>query len=165
MPITIRQGVEADLPRVLELVRELAAYEKCSAEVTNTLEGMRADGFGPRAVFGFFVADDGPRIIGMALYYTKYSTWKGRCLFMEDLIVTESHRGRGVGQRLLSRVARLARDTGDQRLEWQVLNWNEPAIAFYKKLGAAFDNRWVNVNLTPEQLERYERTNPRQENA
>lgn len=154
--MNIRRGREADLPQVLALIQELAEYEKAPQEVTNTLEDMQRDGFGPEAIFKFFVAEDvAGKIIGIALYYTAYSTWKGRMLFLEDLVVTEAARGTGLGKRLFEAVVAEARHTGAHRMKWQVLEWNEPAIGFYKKLGANLDPEWHNGNLTHEQLQAY----------
>jgi GNAT superfamily N-acetyltransferase len=129
----LRRGREDDLPRVLALIQELAAYERAPEAVTNTLEMMRQDGFGPAPIFGFFVLEDGPNLLGLALYYTAYSTWKGRMLYLEDLVVTEAARRGGYGRLLFDAVVAEARRTGAQRLKWQVLDWNEPAISFYKK--------------------------------
>jgi GNAT superfamily N-acetyltransferase len=139
----IRRGVETDLPQVLALIRELAEYERAPQEVTNTLADMQRDGFGPDASFKFFVAEDaGGTILGIALYYTAYSTWKGRMLYLEDLVVTEAARGTGIGKLLFDAVVHEARSTGANRLKWQVLEWNEPAIGFYKKVGANLDPEW-----------------------
>jgi GNAT superfamily N-acetyltransferase len=153
---TLRRGREADLPRVLALIQELAAYERAPHEVTNTLEMMRQDGFGPAPIFGFFVLESGADLLGLALYYTAYSTWKGRMLYLEDLVVTEAARRGGYGRVLFDAVVAEARRTGAQRLKWQVLDWNEPAIGFYKKLGAQLDAEWLNGNLSAEQLAAYE---------
>ena len=152
----LRRGREADLPRVLALIRELAVYERAPEAVTNTLEMMRHDGFGPAPIFGFFVLESGDELLGLALYYTAYSTWKGRMLYLEDLVVTEAARRGGYGRVLFDAVVAEARRTGAQRLKWQVLDWNEPAINFYKKLGANLDPEWLNGNLTAEQLAAYE---------
>jgi GNAT superfamily N-acetyltransferase len=149
---TIRRGQEADLPRVLALIQELADYERAPHEVTNTLEMMRHDGFGPEPIFGFFVLESGAELLGLALFYTAYSTWKGRMLYLEDLVITEAARRGGYGRQLFGAVVAEARRTGAQRLKWQVLDWNEPAIEFYKKLGAQLDGEWLNGNLTAEQL-------------
>ena len=128
-------------------------YERAPEAVTNTLEAMRRDGFGPAPVFGFFVLENtAGTIIGLALYYTAYSTWKGRMLYLEDLVVTEAARRGGFGRLLFETVVAEARETGAQRLKWQVLDWNEPAITFYKKLGANIEGEWLNGNLTAEQL-------------
>jgi len=152
----LRRGREADLPRVLALIQELAVYERAPHEVTNTLEMMRHDGFGPAPIFGFFVLESGDELLGLALYYTAYSTWKGRMLYLEDLVVTEAARRGGYGRVLFDAVVAEARRTGAQRLKWQVLNWNEPAINFYRKLGAELDPEWLNGNLSAEQLAAYE---------
>lgn len=151
----IRRGREADLPQVLTLIQELAEYEKAADQVTNTLADMQRDGFGREPIFGFFVALEVPEgpIVGIALYYTAYSTWKGRMLFLEDLVVTEPMRGTGLGRKLFEAVVAEARYSGAHRLKWQVLEWNEPAIGFYKKLGANLDPEWHNGNLTAEQIQ------------
>lgn len=155
--MNIRRGREADLPQVLALIQELAEYEKAPHEVTNTLADMQRDGFGQEPIFEFFVAEQpaGGPIIGLALYYTAYSTWKGRMLFLEDLVVTEAARGTGLGRKLFDAVVAEARRTGANRLKWQVLEWNEPAIGFYRKIGANLDPEWHNGNLTAEQLQTY----------
>ncbi|MBC8082364.1 MAG: GNAT family N-acetyltransferase [Hymenobacter sp.] len=152
----IRRGRAADLPQVLALIQELAAYERAGPEVTNTLAGMQRDGFGPEPIFGFFVAEqaDG-RLVGLALYYTAYSTWKGRMLFLEDLVVTEAARGTGIGKQLFDATVAEARRIGANRLKWQVLAWNEPAIGFYRRVGANLDPEWLNGNLTAAQLHAY----------
>nr|WP_235998545.1 GNAT family N-acetyltransferase [Hymenobacter sp. BT559] len=151
----MRRGREADLPRVLALIQELAAYERAPEAVTNTLEMMHHDGFGPAPIFGFFVLENGEELLGLALYYTAYSTWKGRMLYLEDLVVTEAARRGGYGRLLFDAVVAEARRTGAQRLKWQVLDWNEPAINFYKKLGAELDTEWLNGNLSAEQIATY----------
>ena len=149
----LRRGREADLPQVLALIQELATYERAPDAVTNTLEAMRRDGFGPAPVFNFFVLEDVHGVLtGLALYYTAYSTWKGRMLYLEDLVVTEAARRGGFGRLLFEAVVAEARATGAQRLKWQVLDWNEPAITFYQKLGANLESEWLNGNLTAEQL-------------
>lgn len=142
------------MPRVLALIRELAEFERAPDAVTNTLEAMRRDGFGPASIFGFFVLEDEATgaLLGLALYYTAYSTWKGRMLYLEDLVVTEAARRGGYGRQLFEAVVAEARATGAQRLKWQVLDWNEAAITFYKKLGANVESEWLNGNLTAEQL-------------
>ncbi|MBC8082379.1 MAG: GNAT family N-acetyltransferase [Hymenobacter sp.] len=152
----LRRGVEADLPQVLALIRELAAYERAPEAVTNTLAAMQRDGFGPVPIFRFFVLEnDAADIIGLALFYTAYSTWKGRMLYLEDLVVTDTARRGGYGRLLFDAVVAEARATGAVRLKWQVLNWNEPAIAFYKKLGATIEDEWLNGNLDEAQLAAY----------
>jgi GNAT superfamily N-acetyltransferase len=151
--INIRTGKKEDLSQVLALVRELAIYERAENEVENTVEMMVEDGFGPHPIYGFFVAETADKIIGLALYYYRYSTWKGKCIYLEDIIVTESYRGAGVGRKLLDKLVEKAREVNARRLTWQVLDWNEPAINFYKKVGASLDAEWVNCTLTREQIE------------
>ncbi|MDQ3046769.1 MAG: GNAT family N-acetyltransferase [Bacteroidota bacterium] len=152
MNITVRKGVVEDLPQVLGLVKELAEYEKAPDEVTVTLEEMVSAGFGTQPVFYFFVAEHEGIIVGISLYYIKYSTWKGSCVFLEDLIVNEPFRKYGIGKKLFSEVVKVAKDMKAKRMEWQVLDWNEPAIGFYKKLNANFDSEWINCKLTEEQI-------------
>ena len=155
MDIRIRKGTREDLPQTLGLIRELAEYEKAPLEVAVTLEDMERDGFGESPVFRFFVAETEGRIVGIALYYIKYSTWKGKCVFLEDLVVTEAFRRYGTGKKLFDEVVKVAQEMEARRLEWQVLNWNEPAIRFYRKLGAGLDDEWLNGRLTEEQIRDY----------
>jgi GNAT superfamily N-acetyltransferase len=153
--IKIRKGVEADLDQVLGLVKELAAYEKAPNEVEVTIEEMHNWSFGKDKVFEFFVAEHEHKIIGIALYYYKYSTWKGKCLFLEDIIVTEAYRRYGLGSKLFNEVALVAKQQQVRRMEWQVLDWNEPAINFYKKYQAHLDGEWINGKLTHSQLQTF----------
>ena len=154
--ILLRRGIETDLPQVLGLIQELAEYERAPEAVTNTLAAMQRDGFGPDPIFSFFVLEDeAQKIIGLALFYTAYSTWKGRMLYLEDLVVTEAARRGGFGRLLFDAVVAEARATGAVRLKWQVLEWNEPAIGFYQKLGANIENEWLNGNLDEAQLNSY----------
>lgn len=155
MAITIRKGEKQDLPQVLELIRELATYEKAADQVENNLKEMEEDGFGSHPVFGFFVAQENNQIIGLALYYFKYSTWKGKCVFLEDIIVTEKERGRGIGAQLFEEVVKVAKECGARRMEWQVLDWNEPAIGFYKKYNSHFDPEWINCKLVYDQIQSF----------
>lgn len=154
MEISIRKGTEADIAQALTLVKELAAYEKAPQEVEVTPEEMTAWGFGPDKQFDFFVAEVNGVIVGLALYYFKYSTWKGKCLFLEDIIVTESQRGKGLGKLLFDKVVQVSKETRVRRMEWQVLDWNTPAIEFYKKYAAGLDGEWINCKLTNHQLEK-----------
>ncbi len=155
METAIRKGVKNDLPQVLELIKELATYEKAPYEVTVTLEELQRDGFGENPIFKFFVAESDGKIIGISLYYIKYSTWKGKCIFLEDIIVTEQFRKFGIGKKLFDEVVRVSKEMNVPRLEWQVLEWNEPAINFYKKLNSNFDSEWLNCKLTGEQIQNY----------
>ncbi len=149
MDFIIRQGQEKDLPAVLGLIKELAAYENAPHEVENTVAMMREHGFGPEPVYKFIVAEKAGKVIGTAIYFTKYSTWKGKKLFLEDLVVTEAERGKQVGKALFDKCLEMTRTGGYHSLVWQVLNWNEPAINFYKKYPTAFDREWIDCSLKP----------------
>ena len=152
--IHIRKGTESDIEQALSLIKELAIYEKAPDEVEVTPNEMRAWGFGSNKIFDFFVAEENDVIIGMALYYFKYSTWKGKCLFLEDIIVTETQRGKGIGKLLFDKIIEVSKETNVRRMEWQVLDWNTPAINFYKKYAATLDGEWINGKLTKVQLEK-----------
>lgn len=147
MATTIRQGKKEDLPAALELIHELARYEKAPDEVINTVEMMEKDGFGPRPIYDFIVAEEEGKIVGMSMYYYRYSTWKGKKLHLEDLIVTESRRGSGIGKLLFDRTVEIAKETDCKAMMWQVLDWNEPAIHFYKKYDAHFNGEWIDCSL------------------
>ena len=151
----IREGHKEDLPRVLELIRELAEFENAPEQVTLSLEMFQEDGFGTDPVYGFFVAENEKGILGMALFYYRYSTWKGKTLFLEDIIVTLDERGKGIGKALFERVINKAKEENCQRMSWQVLDWNEPAIKFYKKYDAYLDDAWVNCDLYKEQIDNF----------
>ena len=155
MNIFIRRGGSADLPAVYALIQELALYEKAPAEVTNTLADLYEDGFGPNPVFEFFVAEAAGKIMGLCLYYVAYSTWKGKMLYLEDLVITEAYRRYGVGKKLFDAFVRRGLELQVKRLKWQVLEWNEPAITFYRKLNANFDAEWINCNMTAEEMAAY----------
>ncbi len=149
MDFIIRKGQEQDLPAVLELIKELAAYENAPHEVENTVEMMREHGFGPNPIYNFLVAEKNKTVIGAAIYFTKYSTWKGKKFFLEDLIVTESERGQKVGKALFEKCLEMTREGGYHSLVWQVLAWNKPAINFYKKYNTDFDREWIDCSLLP----------------
>jgi GNAT superfamily N-acetyltransferase len=148
MTVKIRKAQKKDLPAVLGLIRELAAYEKAPKEVEVNLKELERDGFGKRKNYDCFVAKtEKGRIVGIALYYIKYSTWKGNCIYLDDIIVTESLRRQGIGKQLFEAVVSVAEKMKVRKLEWQVLSWNKPAISFYKKYSTVFDNEWVNCKL------------------
>ncbi len=153
MKVLIREVNEVDIPSVLKLVHELAVYEKAPDEVEVNAEQMKEWGFGKDALFRFFVAEENGNVLGIALYYYKYSTWKGKCIFLEDIIVTETQRKKNIGSKLFEQVVQVAKREGVKRLEWQVLSWNEPAIAFYKKYKSNFDEEWLNCKLTYAQIQ------------
>ena len=147
MNITVRKGKQEDLPRVLELIVELAVYEKAEDQVVNTVEQMEKDGFGEVPLFGFYVVEKNKRIVGLSLYYFRYSTWKGKRLYIEDIIVTEHERNNGYGRLLFEATQQYAKDSGCSGMTWQVLDWNTPAIKFYDQSGAHFDEEWVTCNF------------------
>lgn len=146
---SLREGKIEDLPAVLELIKELALYEKAPEQVTNTLELMEKDGFGPNPVYGLYVCekDSAQTIIGIAIYYYRYSTWKGKRLYLEDIVVTESERGNGAGKLLFDQVMAKSLEADCTGMMWQVLDWNEPAINFYNKYGATLEAGWLNAHL------------------
>lgn len=140
----IRRAIIEDCPRMLELVQELATYERASNEVTVTLEHFIQSGFGETPVWWAFVAEIGGVIQGFALYYIRYSTWKGQKMYLEDIIVTEAARGKGLGKKLMEALIAEAKERNLHGITWQVLDWNEPALNFYKKFNVRFDGEWVN---------------------
>lgn len=145
--ITIRRAEKKDCPRMMELVRELALYEKAPEQVTVTLAHFEESGFGPNPVWWAFVAESDGVVVGIALYYVRYSTWKGSRMFLEDIVVTESFRGKGIGKLLFDRLIVEAKEKSFSGMVWQVLEWNEPAINFYKKYNAKFDPEWWNASI------------------
>ena len=153
MKVAVRKGQQEDISQALGLVKELADYEKAPQEVEVTLKQMEDWGFGTNKVFDFFVLEEDDKIVGMALYYYKYSTWKGKCIFLEDIIVTAEKRGKGYGALLFDEVVKVAKKENVKRLEWQVLEWNEQAIHFYKKYQSNFDGEWINCKLNFNQLQ------------
>ena len=147
MEINIRRALKEDCPRLLELVQELATYERAPNEVTVTLEHFEESGFGKKPVCWTFVAEVDGVIQGFALYYIRYSTWKGQAMYLEDIIITNKMRGKGIGKLLFDRLIEEAREKKFNRIIWQVLDWNEPAINFYKKYNADIDSGWLNCSI------------------
>jgi GNAT superfamily N-acetyltransferase len=146
--ITIRRAVQQDCPRILELIQELAVFEKAPDEVTVTLDHFVESGFGSQPVWWAFVAELDGQVQAFALYYIRYSTWKGQRMYLEDLLVTERLRGKGIGSLLFDELIKEAKSKNLNGIVWQVLEWNEPAIKFYKKLNASLDPEWVNCSLS-----------------
>jgi len=147
MEINIRRAVKEDCARLLELIRELAEYEKAPQEVTVTMEHFIESGFGDQPVWWAFVAEADGQVEGFAMYYIRYSTWKGQRMYLEDLLVTEKMRGKGLGKMLFDQLIVEAKEKKFNGIAWQVLEWNEPAINFYKKYKAAFDPEWINCSI------------------
>ena len=147
MNIIIRRAVKEDCERLLELVRELAVYERAPQEVTVSLAHFTESGFGSNPVWWAFVAELDGKVEAFALYYIRFSTWKGQRMYLEDLLVTEKLRCHGIGRKLFDRLIEEAKEKKFHGIVWQVLEWNEPAISFYKKYDAAFDSEWVNCSL------------------
>jgi GNAT superfamily N-acetyltransferase len=148
MIVNIRKAVKEDCFRILELVKELAVYEKAPDEVTVKYDHFEESGFGPNPVWWAFVAEVDGRVEGFALFYIRFSTWKGQRMYLEDLLVTEEMRGKGLGKLLFDQLLTEAKQRKLHGIQWQVLEWNEPAINFYKKYEASFDPEWINCGIT-----------------
>jgi GNAT superfamily N-acetyltransferase len=153
--ISFRPARQTDMPAVLELIKELAHYERAPQEVTVTVDDLVYDGFTAK-LFTCIVAEMDGEIVGMALFYPRYSTWKGRTIHLEDFIVKQDYRKHGIGKLLFDETVKAAKDFGSKRLEWLVLEWNEPALNFYRKIGATMDAEWHIGKLTEEQLKNFE---------
>lgn len=151
--IQIRAGQKQDIEQVYSLIRDLAEHEEGLQELENTPQRMLKDGFGEKPLFEFFVAESEEEIIAMALYYYRYSTWKGKVLYLEDLFVKPEYRKKGLAYKLFQELVNKAKSENCSRISWQVLEWNKEAIKFYKKIGAGFDGEWLNSFLTKEQFE------------
>ena len=143
----IRKANASDIPSMMKLIIELAVYERAPGEVTNTEQMMLSDGFGDNPLYHAFVAEIDGNVIGFAITYYRYSTWKGRCLYLEDLIVTEEQRKKGIGQKLFDCCIDFGKKNNCKKMIWQVLDWNQPAIDFYIKNNAQLDNGWINGGL------------------
>lgn len=157
MKVSLRKATKEDLPEVLALVKELAFYEKAPDEVTITLQELEKDGFGEHPLFWIILAEaknacptDGSferGIVGMSFYYIRYSTWKGKCLYLEDIVVKEKFRGQKIGMILFEETIKAAKEMNAKLMNWQVLDWNEPALNFYEKFNAEMDGEWINGKL------------------
>ncbi|NAY92609.1 GNAT family N-acetyltransferase [Muricauda sp. JGD-17] len=155
MKFSIREARPEDMKQVLALIQQLADYEKEPDAVEVTTENLISDGFGEKPLFHCFVAEREHKIVGMALVYPRYSTWKGPVLHLEDLIVTEPMRGSGLGTALLDEVVKYGSRLGVKRVGWEVLDWNEPAIKFYESKGAQVLRDWDVVQLDEEGIKTY----------
>jgi GNAT superfamily N-acetyltransferase len=148
MEIKIRKAVREDCARILELVKELAAFERAPKEVSVSLEHFEISGFGYKPVWWAFVAEVDGVVQGFALYYIRFSTWKGQRMYLEDFYVTDEMRGKGLGKLLFEKLIQEAKRRKLNGIQWQVLEWNESAINFYKKYKTAFDSEWVNCAMS-----------------
>ncbi len=147
--MNIRKAVTKDFPQILDLIKELAEFENASHKVTNTVAQMIEE----KDSFVVFVAENKHNeIVGIALCYEAYSTWVGKYLFLEDLIVNEKYRGKAMGSLLIHEVFKMAKESKYKRVRWQVLNWNSKAIEFYEKLGASIDREWYNCDFDEEKI-------------
>jgi GNAT superfamily N-acetyltransferase len=155
MSFTIRDAKIEDVPSILNLVKELAHFEKESNAVEVTVGDLEKDGFGKTPLFKIFVAEIEKEIVGIALFYPRYSTWKGPTIHLEDLIVTEEKRGLKIGSALYKKVIEYGYNKGVKRIEWNVLDWNDPAIEFYKSTGAKVLRDWDTVQIDRKSMKKY----------
>lgn len=147
--IVVRSAAKIDAPQMLELIKELANYEHAAEEVTVSMEHFVESGFGESPVWWAIVIEDltNNKIVGLALYYIRYSTWKGQRMYLEDIIITKEWRKKGLGRILMDELIKIAKQKEFTGINWQVLNWNKDAIEFYKKYPVSFDDSWINVSL------------------
>ena len=158
MKPTIRKAKKEDMPPVLELIKELAVFEKEPDAVEITVETLEKEGFGPQPLFHVFVAEVEGKIEGIALVYYRFSTWKGRTLHLEDLIVREEKRGTGLGSALYKEVMKFAEQQGLKRVEWVVIDWNQNAIDFYERSGANILKEWHTVQMDEQGINKFVET-------
>ncbi len=150
--LSFKKGTLEDVQAAFDLIVELAIYERAPEKVSNTVAQMKIDGFGTNPIYEFYLAFFEGEPVGLALYYPRYSTWRGRCVYLEELIVTEKHRGLKIGKKLLDIVVREALAQNAVQISWQVLDWNEKGINFYKKFEANLDDEWINCSLNRQQM-------------
>lgn len=144
----IRAAAKQDMPQVLNLIKELAIFEKEPVDIVEvTIKDLEREGFGPNPLFKCFVAEQDEKLLGIALVYYRFSTWKGRTIHLEDLIVSNDQRGKGIGSALYAKVMEYAKEQHVRRVEWNVLDWNTPAVEFYKKSGAKILDGWQVVQM------------------
>jgi len=154
MKITIREGIKEDLPAVLRLIKELADFENARDQVTITLEDLEKDGFEGSPWYWFLVAEKDNEIVGLSFYWIRYSTWKGKFLFLEDFVIKKEYRRVGIGSKLFEATIKICQKLELNGMIWQVLDWNTPAIDFYKKYNADISKDWLNGKLTKKQIEK-----------
>ncbi len=159
MKLIIRNAYNQDMAQVLDLIKELATFEKEPDAVVVTVEDLQNEGFGKNPLFTCFVAELNKEIVGMALCYFRFSTWKGRTVHLEDLIVKEALRGKGIGEKLYAEVLKFAYKNKVKRVEWAVLNWNTPAIKFYERTGATVLKDWYIAQMDEQALKKYVKNN------
>lgn len=145
--MNIRDAQPGDEKAIHSLICGLALYENAPDEVTNTVDQLRIDLFEDPVCEALVVENEAREVVGFALFYHSYSTWKGRCLYLEDFYVEPEFRRGGIGSELFLKVVNIAKERGMKRMDWQVLDWNEPAIAFYKKHGSTLDGEWINGRI------------------
>lgn len=155
MDFTIRKAAKNDMPAVLALIKQLAEYEKEPDAVLVTVEDLQKDGFGENPAFFCYVAEINNQVQGIALGYNRYSTWKGKIIHLEDLIVNKKYRGLGIGSALLDIFVKHGHSLGVKRINWEVLDWNEPAIKFYESKGASVMRDWDVVQMNEESIKNY----------
>jgi len=152
MSYLIREAREGDVASILNLIKELAVFEKAPNEVEIDERILSEDLFGTKKIIECLVAEIDSEAVGIAVFYTKYSTWKGKCIYLEDIVVTEAKRSLGIGKALFKAVMKVAKERDSGRMEWQVLDWNTSAIDFYKSFGAILDGEWINGKFNKQQL-------------
>ena len=153
--IRIRKGKKSDLPQILKLIKELAEYENSLNQVSITIEQLEHDGFSEAPAYYFLIAEKHNEIIGMSFYFIRYSTWKGKFLFLEDFIIKKNHRRSGIGTKLFNETIKICQTEKLNGMCWQVLDWNIPAINFYKKYDSKISGKWLNGKLTKEQIKSF----------
>ena len=153
MNFRIRKGIKEDLPSALELIKELADYENSLQEVTIKLEDLENDGFGDHPYFWFLVAENNTEIIGLSFFGIRYSTWKGKILFLEDFVIKKNYRRLGIGSKLFEETIKICKTKNLNGMAWQVLDWNSSAIDFYKKYNAVISTDWLNGKLSKDQIQ------------
>ena len=154
MKIKIREGVKKDLPSVLKLIKELADFENARDQVTITLEDLENDGFGDHPWYWFLVAENNEKIIGLSFYFIRYSTLKGKFLFLEDFVIKEEYKRQGIGSKLFEETINICKKKDLNGMIWQILDWNTSAIEFYKKYNADISKEWLNGKLTKNQIDK-----------